>query len=88
MAQSAVFEKMRTMSRNDYDKCSECIAKNVCNVFCKGMCETCKEPPEERCIMMRVFLKETIKFLMDEYPNHKKEISESVKKIMVEHTVI
>lgn len=88
MDRNEAFNKMKNMSRNDYSKCSECIAKNVCNVFCKGMCEISKEPPEERCIMMRVFLKETIKFLTEIYPLHKKEISESVKKIMIEHTVL
>lgn len=88
MDHNATFKRMRDMTRNDYSKCSECIAKNVCNVFCKGMCETCKEPPEERCIMMRVFLRETIMFLADVYPLHKKEIAESVKKIIGEHSVI
>lgn len=85
---SLVFEKIKNMTRSSFRKCSECLAKNVCGVFCKGMCEVYNEPPEERCIMMRVFLRETIVFLSDVYPLHKKKIVESLKRTIDEHSVM
>jgi radical SAM protein with 4Fe4S-binding SPASM domain len=64
--ENAKFVHVKNLKREDVENCKVCIAKNICAVFCKGMCKLDGGKlfhPEERCLMMRIFLKRTISFL-------------------------
>ena len=83
------FQDMIALDRNNVDKCQGCIAKNLCSVFCKGMCSAKPvNPPEERCLMMRIFVERTISFMVNDYPNCKDTVMTSIRKVLKAHGVI
>lgn len=86
---NAKFNEIINLNRDNVFKCQKCIAKNLCSVFCKGLCNCNSDvPPEERCLMMRIFVEKTISFMINEYPNNKAKIVKSVKSILEAHGVI
>lgn len=83
------FQEIINLNRSNVDKCQNCIAKNLCSVFCKGMCSTKPvNPPEERCLMMRIFVERTVSFMINEYPDCKDTVTTSIKKVLKAHGVV
>lgn len=79
--QNVLFARIADQTR-DTLQCSICIAKNICTVYCKGMLNIdLQEQPKERCIMMEVFAKKVITFLVEKYPLYKNEVNEYIREI-------
>lgn len=75
------YQRLVSVSREEISECNNCISKSVCAVFCKGMQKgRSGNPPEERCLMMQIFIKKCILFLANDYPLHKDVIIDSIKK--------
>lgn len=73
------FNHIREMTRLDFEECNNCIAKNICPYFCKGFYN--KAVSEERCLMMQIFTEETIKFMVNIYPDKKECVNRALVEI-------
>lgn len=77
------FQDVKKYTRDSLEKCNQCIAKNICPYFCKGiLIQNGGKLFEDRCLMMEIFTKKTIEFLENDYDAHKNNIKENMEKIL------
>jgi radical SAM protein with 4Fe4S-binding SPASM domain len=82
MQNNTDFHSMQNIKREDVTACLQCVAKNLCAVFCKGLSSnSLSTPPAERCLIMNIFLKRVISFMAHQYPLHEDRIRESIRNI-------
>ncbi|CAM2939167.1 radical SAM protein [Hathewaya histolytica] len=78
------FYEARLATREQVSECKECIAKNVCGAWCKGLTfvETgsLESVLEARCIMVKILVEKIVKFLVSEYPKNKENIRNNIIK--------
>lgn len=75
------YQKVSAVQKEKMEKCTSCIAKNVCSYICKGLtCRNAYTLPSERCVMMQIFTEKVIEFLAEEYEENR----DSIKKILLE----
>lgn len=72
------FRRVREADRLKSDKCEKCIAFRVCGVWCKAR-NFVGEPgfddlSEERCMLMNVYTRRIVQFLVEQYPAHQEQI--------------
>ncbi|MDR1521939.1 MAG: SPASM domain-containing protein [Streptococcaceae bacterium] len=91
MSENPKFFYVKNLKRENVENCKTCIAKNICAVFCKGMCKHDNGKlihPEERCLMMRIFLKKAISFLASKNSFNENILKENLLKFNKRNSVI
>ncbi|WOO38580.1 radical SAM protein [Anaerocolumna sp. AGMB13020] len=76
------FKEVREGCRYDNEACQKCIAKKVCGVWCKGLQNNLKgsisKELQERCILMNIYTRKIIRFLVDYYKDNKDLINKKL----------
>jgi len=73
------FQNVKNVEKKKISECNSCMAKNVCSYVCKGLSANNNyNLPEERCLMMEIFLKKVIIFLAESYQLHRKAIKNNI----------
>ncbi|OWR33187.1 hypothetical protein CDO73_01390 [Saccharibacillus sp. O23] len=76
------FRSVREADRLKVEKCEKCIARRVCGVWCKALTFGEKgsfdDVLEERCVLMDVYTRRIVRFLVEEYPAHREAIRDKL----------
>lgn len=72
------FRSVREADRLDSAKCEKCIARRVCGMWCKAQAleeeSRFDDSSEERCMLMNVYTRRIVQFLVEHYPEHREQI--------------
>lgn len=76
------FLMAKKSNRMKVEKCKDCISRKVCGAWCKGLTYSLKgsfdDVLEERCVMMRIYTRKIIEFIVEKYPKIRKEVSKKL----------
>lgn len=80
--ENPLFAEAALAKRVEIDACQACLARSLCSVWCKGLALSLtgemRSVLDERCVMMKILTQRLARFLVEDYPANRVEISKAL----------